>query len=403
MELKGSYGTYPIEIRSALRRYQERTEARPDTFIRYEYRTNLLDKSRRAVADYLQAPLETCVLVPNATTGIDTVLRNLVYRPGDVIICFATVYDAFANTLQHLSETTSVKVRKVEYTLPVSDRIICDAFEAMIGAISAEGNTARVALFDTISSLPGARMPFEKLTRLCHRHNVLSCIDGAHGIGQIPLRLRDLDPDFFVTNCHKWLHVPRGCAVLYVPIRNQHYIRATMPTGFAFLPESQKSGTNNFVANFAAIATTDDTPYLCIPAALEWRKSLAWNDLAGEEAIIRYNMDLARRGGRLVAVVLGTEVLENTEGTLGECAMTNVRLPLTEDILDRPDIGQITGWIGKVMNLEHDIAVNVFFYAGACWVRLSAQVYLELKHFEAAAAKLQVVCEKAVRRGWEEA
>lgn len=388
MTCPGSYGTHPLEVRSVHRKYQERAEAKPDTFVRYEFRAHLLDEARQAVADFVRAPVETCVLVPNASTGIDTVLRNMVFQPSDAVICFSTIYPAFMNTLEYLTERNDFRIYKIEQVLPLSDDKICNDFERMLETILKDGKKARLAIFDTITSLPAVRMPFKRLTQICRTHGVLSCIDGAHGVGQLRINLTDLDPDFFVSNCHKWLFTPRGCAILYVPLRNQHLIRSTIPTGFNFLKKDQAVQTNDFVANFAAVATSDDTPYLCIPAALEWRKRITYGDKTGEEAIMRYNKDLARRGGRLVAEMLGTEVMDNDELTLGDCAMTNVRVPvstegrLIRDLADR---------INKTMNLKYNIAVNAFAYEGKFWVRLSAQVYLEMKHFEAAGLALKEI------------
>lgn len=67
-------------------------------------------------------PAKTIVLVQNATIAFDTVVRNMEFNPGDVIICFAPIYDAFFYTIQYLSETTPVEIEKVEYTLPQSDQ-----------------------------------------------------------------------------------------------------------------------------------------------------------------------------------------------------------------------------------------------------------------------------------------
>lgn len=383
----GSYGTYPITVREAFREIQERTEARPDVFVRYEYRTHLLDECRSAVEDYLHAPKDTCVFVPNATNGVETVLRNLHYQEGDVVIAFATIYEAFANTLKYLAQTTPLRISMIEYTLPVSDGYLCHAVEAAIKSAKAAGLRPRLALFDTINTLPGARMPFERLTKLCKTHSVLSCIDGAHGIGQIPLNLADLDPDFFVTNCHKWLYTPRGCAILYVPVRNQHLLRATLPISYGF--------EGSFVANFAYIGTLDDSPYLCISAALKWRASLTWQGRRGEDAITAYMLDLARRGGQAVAKNLGTEVLENEDGTLGHCAFTNIRLPI-EVSASREE--NVASWIMRTMALDRNTSVNVFPYGGALWVRLSAPVYVTLEHFEIAGRQLKEICE-SVRNG----
>jgi selenocysteine lyase/cysteine desulfurase len=47
-------------------------------------------------------------------------------------------------------------------------------------------------------------MPWETLVQACKEMNILSLIDGAHGIGHIDLsHLGEVDPDFFVSNCHK--------------------------------------------------------------------------------------------------------------------------------------------------------------------------------------------------------
>ncbi|KAK4506144.1 hypothetical protein PRZ48_004109 [Zasmidium cellare] len=331
----GSFGTFPKEITSTLRHHQDACEARPDHFIRYEYK-RLNDECRSAIAQLINAPVDTCVFVPNATTGINTILRNLVYEPGDVIIYFATIYGSCHKTIQYLTETTPLEAAKVEYTYPCSDAALLASFEKVITSIKAAGKRPVAAMFDTIVSMPGVRVPFEALTAICRQNNIYSILDAAHCVGQIPIDLTTLDPDFFVSNCHKWLHVPRGCAVLYVPLRNQGLMRSTLPTSHGFVPRGEDAlvsplpptTKSEFVNNFEFVGTVDNAPQLCVPAALAWRSKIVWKDLKGEEAVMAYGVELARRGGDVVAEALGTEVLENGEGTLRGCAFANVKLPV---------------------------------------------------------------------------
>ena len=90
------------------------------------------------------------------------------------------------------------------YDYPVSDEDLVKKFQEAVARLKGEGKNVRVALFDTIVSLPGVRVPFERLVEVCREEGVLSCIDGAHGVGHIPLDLGKLNPDFFVSNCHKY-------------------------------------------------------------------------------------------------------------------------------------------------------------------------------------------------------
>lgn len=210
MNHTGSFGTYPRQVQTRLRAAQDSAEAFPDKYIRYDFPV-ALDKSRAAIADYLQVPMSSCVLIENATTGVNLVLRNLVYKPEEVIVYFDTIYGACEKTILSVGETMGVKNRKVQYELGVdSHDDIVAAFEKTVKELEAEGLKAKVAVFDTIVSMPGLRFPFEKLTKKAKELNVLSCIDGAHAVGQIKLDLAGLDPDFFVSNCHKYVFVTAG-------------------------------------------------------------------------------------------------------------------------------------------------------------------------------------------------
>lgn len=426
-----------------MRAYQDAAEASPDHFIRYKY-PKLLDESREAMAKLLNTPASTLVFVPNATTGVNTVLRNLTYEAGDHILYFATIYGACEKTVAYITETTPASSVKVTYTYPVEDDWLVSTFKEKVKGVEASGGKVKIAIFDAVVSMPGVRMPFERLTAACKELGVLSCIDGAHGVGHVELDLGKLDPDFFVSNCHKyvtsyffllsmtrkickiyanqhrrWLHVPRGCAIFHVALRNQHHIRSTLPTSHGFEPRDSKiaspfpksafvdGGKSKYTGNFEFVGTIDNAPYLCVPDAIKWRESIG-----GEEKIREYCWTLAQQGGQHVADVLSTERLENNTQTLGRCCMTNVRLPISlakaqevaaKSGIDTNEVGMLVrDWMSRTLIDDYDTFVQTLFYGGSWWSRLSGQVYLDMADFEWAAETLKKICERVERGDWAE-
>ncbi|KAF2999024.1 hypothetical protein E8E13_008212 [Curvularia kusanoi] len=414
----GSFGTYPRPIQTVLRSFQDATEARPDHFIRYKYPA-YLNASRAAVAELIKAPLNTVTFVPNATLGVNTVLRNFQYEEGDHILYFATIYKGCHSTVEYISETTLAQTARVEYTYPVEDEWLVDAFKKKVEEVKSAGGRVKVAIFDTVVSMPGVRMPFERLLEACKELGVMSLLDAAHGIGHLDLDVSQLDPDFMTTNCHKWLHVPRGCAVLYVPLRNQHLIRSTLPTSWGFKNLSSVPNTVNpkgafggaidseYIGNFEFVGTIDSAPYLCVPSAIEWRKALG-----GEKVITEYCTKLAQDAGQLIAKALGTEVLDNETKTMSQCCMTMVRLPIEFETArkagEKVELGEakvgptMNIWLQKVMVDKYNTFLQTMFYGGAWWARFSGQVYLELEDFESAVPALKDLCEKANKGEWTE-
>ncbi|KAI0377030.1 PLP-dependent transferase [Hypomontagnella monticulosa] len=404
----GSFGAFPSCVREYQRMLQRETEAKPDTFIRFIY-PRLLREAREAVAPLLGAETDEVVFVPNALTAINTVLRNVTYQDGDVILYFSTIYDACLKTIESLEETTGVRGYCIELTYPVEDDEIINRFHAAIVEIRSQGKSVKLAMFDTILTFPGVRFPWGSLVPICKEYGILSCIDGAHGIGHIDLSdLTRIGPDFFISNCYKWLMVPRGCAVLYVPFRNQALIRTTYPTAEGYQPASHRetlSQTSYFVGLFEKVSTIDTTPYICVIEALKFRNQVC----GGEERVRNYCISLAKEGGELMAAMMGTEVLENRAGTLRDCYFTNVRLPLDvapegspqgrrEGKIPAGEVKAVADWITITTVNEFDTFIATRYYAGAFWIRISSQIYLERADFEWAANVLLDLCSR-VRKG----
>ncbi|KAE8415960.1 pyridoxal phosphate-dependent transferase [Aspergillus pseudocaelatus] len=427
----GSFGTYPCAVQTALHQHQHSAEARPDLFYRIT-RAQGIDESRRIVANLLNIPVNECVFVKNATTGVGTVLRNLVFQKGDAVVYFDTIYGAVEKGLYSVMEASPVTTRKVEYQLPISHEDLVSRFRDVVSCARAEGLNVRVAVFDTIVSNPGVRFPFEKLVEVCRDEGILSLVDGAHGIGHIPLDLGSLRPDFFTSNLHKWLFVPRGCAVLHVPLRNQHLIRTTYPTSWGYIPPPSSGeitptvtqGKSAFEYLFEYVSTTDDTPWLCVPAAMKFRTEVC----GGEDRIYAYLETLAREAGDIVARALGTEVMqepglkEGETSQLRRCGLATVRLPIAvssataasgngggavtrvqgEDgtsylRIQSSLVSTVSTWFRDTLFDRYETFVPVFQHGGWLWTRLSAQVYLEKEDFEWLGGVLKECCDRVER------
>ena len=199
----GSYGTYPKPVRKRLHECQALSEARPDNFQRFDFPL-MLDRSRLAMASFLNVPVDEVVFVPNATTAINTVLQNLRFKKGEVILHLSTLYGSVAKMIEYINETRGVESVNVAVEYPINDDELVTKFQTAINRIKwGSWRKVRVAIFDTISSLPGVRVPWERLVEVCRKEGVLSLVDGAHGVGQIDLGLSKVQPDFFTSNCHK--------------------------------------------------------------------------------------------------------------------------------------------------------------------------------------------------------
>ena len=171
------------------------------------------------------------------------------------------------------------------------------------------------------------------------------------------------------------------------------------------------TGKSNFVSQFEFVGSVDNGPFLCVPEALRFRREVC----GGERAIMEYCYNLAGEGGRLVARILGTEVMDNSQHTLTfQCCMVNVRLPL--EVIDndngltgtsgsnaiasirRAHALTVTHFLTSSCVKEHSTFIAFILYRNAWWARLSAQIYLELADFEYGARVLQALCIRVAQK-----
>ncbi|KAI5481341.1 aminotransferase, class V/Cysteine desulfurase [Pseudohyphozyma bogoriensis] len=388
----GSYGAPPKQVIDAMRAIQDCSFAAPDQFIKVDYMSELATLRGR-LAELVGCDTDDLVVVTNATTGVNTALKaiNPLLEKNDKFLYFAsTIYDACGRSLQYVIDSNphlSLSGAPVQIAYPISHADVIAAAKKTIEEEEAKGSKIRFALVDAISSVPGVIVPWEELVQLFKKHDIISIVDAAHQIGQLPVNLAESQPDFWAANCHKWLLAARGCAALYGAKNHSYEQRKPSPSGDA-----------HWISEFEWFGTIDYSPLLSTAAALDFR---AW--CGGEKRITSYCHALALEGGEYVAKALGTEVMRNKEGD-GELVanMVNVRLPIPLPSKEMPEerrkkilTEQFT--FLKLRQLEdYKIHCPCYIHNDTWWVRLSAQIYTDLDDFKYAADVLKTLCKKVV-------
>jgi isopenicillin-N epimerase len=269
----GSFGACPKVVLEAQQILRSRLEQEPLRFFGREWE-GLLDGARIKLAVFVGADVEDLVFVPNATTGVNSVLRSLVFYPGDEILTTNHEYNACRNTLDFIASRTGARVvvAKIPFPLESPQQVV----EAVIKQVSSK---TRLALLDHITSQTGLIFPIQWLVKELQGRGVDTLVDGAHAPGMISLNLRDIGATYYTGNCHKWLCAPKGAAFLYVRRDKQSEIRPLTISHGANSPRTDKS---RFQLEFDWMGTDDPTAYMCVPEAIAFLGSLlpgGWDEL----------------------------------------------------------------------------------------------------------------------------
>ncbi|EIW86131.1 PLP-dependent transferase [Coniophora puteana RWD-64-598 SS2] len=391
----GSYGSLPRPVKAVCEKLTTEIERNPDKF-HWFAQNERTTRVRERLASMLGAHVGECVMITNTSHGLATVLRNFAWGEGDVIVGATTTYGSVSQTLKYLKDThPQITLSTFNIQLPTTHAQIVESFEEHIKNLSSglwrlqSRNPRIIAVIDAITSTPGARMPWKEMVRVCAKYRALSVVDAAHALGQEPdINLGEAKPDFWVSNCHKWLFAKRGCAVLYVPRQNHHLLKSPIPTPFTYRSpqDNEYNGPSSFVDMFESTSTIDYVPYLSVDEALNFR---AW--LGGEALIHQYCHTMALRGGRALAQHLGTEVMD-PDGSL-TWNMVNVALPIPGAIWYTQEV---RAFISRTLLLEWNVSAGCYKHNGRWWTRCSAQIWTEVSDFLRVGNALKDMCKRIV-------
>lgn len=378
-----NHGSFGLPPQCVVDEYVKRFNldiASPDTFIRITQPKEYL-QALKATAEVLKCSYKRLAFVDNATSGVNTVLRSYPFQKGDKIVMPSTTYGACANTVRFLQLTLGVDFEVVELEFPLENGEIVAAFRNVFSK-----SKTTMALFDTVVSMPGVKLPYQELTELCREFGVLSMVDGAHSIGLIPMDLSELKPDFYTSNLHKWLYLPRGCAVLYVDPKHFRTIQ-TMPVSHSYVDKdaelTEEQLDNLLVSKFTFYGSKCFSAIACVETAIKFRQ----DQCGGEEAIQNYGESLARQVGALTEKLWpGSSVIENKEGTL-VTAMVTVFVPIEEmapdfNPKDPKAVAEFIEFVSRHQIEKFNTFVPFGEHAGRMLVRFSCQTYNELSDFE---------------------
>src|SRR5262249_21577888 len=154
-----------------------------------------LDRAREAVAHLVDAPSEDIAFVPNASTGVNTIVSSLTFGPGDELFTNNHEYGPCNNALRRAAARSGAKLVVADVPSPLAHKaLVKDTILAQVN------ERTRLVLLSHVTSPTGLVFPIEDIMPVLRARGILVMIDGAHAPGMLPLSMRTLDPDFYTGN-----------------------------------------------------------------------------------------------------------------------------------------------------------------------------------------------------------
>ena len=313
----GSFGATPRGVFEVYQEWQRRMERQPVRFLGRDM-GRYLAEAREALGRFVNADRDDLVFVPNVTFGVNVVARSLDLGPGDEVLGTNHEYGACENVWSFLSQKRGFNYVRQGIPLPFGS-------EEAIAEQIWEGVTekTRVIFLSHITSPTAVRFPVDAICARAREAGILTIVDGAHVLGQIPLDLTALGADFYTSNGHKWLCSPKGSAFLYARRERQELIEPLV-VGWGWGANADFSYGSRYLDNLQWLGTNDLAAYLAVPAAIAFQEEHDWT------AVRQRCHDLLSQGVARVCALSGLPTVYESRDSFQQMAIAP--LPQIDDL-----------------------------------------------------------------------
>jgi isopenicillin-N epimerase len=269
----GSFGATPKPIFEDYQKWQLELETEPAQFIQVNGPV-YLKRSREALAAYINCNADDLVYVTNPSYATNIVAKSLRLEPGDEVLSTDLEYGAADKTWEYYCKKAGAKYIRQNITLPVTskEKFIEDFFAGV-------SPKTKLIFISEITSTTALKFPVKEICEIAKKKGVMTFVDGAHAVGQIPVDLTKIEADIYTGACHKWMMTPKGSSFLYVKRELQNLFdpllvswgyNAMFPSHSQFLDYHQSQGTRDFSA------------FLTIPKAIEFMQQHDWRNVSAQ-------------------------------------------------------------------------------------------------------------------------
>jgi selenocysteine lyase/cysteine desulfurase len=320
---------------------------------------DLLEASRRKVAEGLRVSPEEIALVRNTSEANNTVNNGLDLHAGDEVVLWEQ---------NHPTNNVAWDVRAARYGItvkrvttpprPKSEQELVDAFTRAFTP------RTKVLTVTHVSNVSGLRLPVRALAEAAHAKGIYFHVDGAQSWGALDLDLREIGCDSFSSSAHKWFLGPKEAGILYVKKENISRIWPNVVApGWGDDADPDVKGARKF----ESLGQRDDACLAAVGTAADFHRTIG---PARVEARI-VELSAALKGGLADA---GFTLVTPLDAELsGGVCIIEVPSKKGHDVMDR-------------LYLEHGIAAST---SGG--LRLCPHVYNTMEHVERAIAGVRAL------------
>jgi selenocysteine lyase/cysteine desulfurase len=281
----GAFGGVLRPILVQANKWREYCESQPLRFYDRDLFPLTAHSLRRMAIDELHCPVEELLPLPNVTSGLNAIFNtlSLQLQPNDEIIYLSLTYGSTKKMIHDLCNRTHAQPIVVALSLPVgTDSEIVDTIVHHVT------DKTKAIVLDAVTSNTAIALPVVDIAARCKSisSTIQVVVDAAHSLHSQDVAIYPKDShqsghsissvvDFWLTNGHKWLSAPKGCALMWISPSVQHLRPTIVSHGFQAESLTQPFiARNKLLSSFAWDGCRDYAALLSMPSTAWLWKNL---------------------------------------------------------------------------------------------------------------------------------